>query len=416
MFLENYFNSKNKEVYILAFLILFSIFIRIPVIFIYGDEGLQNEWTLLVKNLINHGVLSFSYHDSNLQKFLFPNLYMPPLYAYYIYVFSFLSSAEQNYVLLVLFSQVLLASISIAIFYKVNRLFFSEKISLYSSLLYSIFPLHLYACSQISSISLQTFLTILFFYFFFKLTEKKNIQLIFLISFISGLLILLRQEFVAVLVLSLIYLFVFKKISINKTLLIILITLITISPYLVRNIIIFETITITKTTGYNLWKGSHPLAEGIEGSEIKDDYLKEKVNKIPKNKLYGLNYDNLFLDEAIKNITNDPSRYINLFFKKAISFLLIDIKSTDARYYNPFHYIPVLLLGLLSIIGITLTDKKSYKINYLILIFLFYVFIFSTVSILPRYKLIVLPLQIIFTNILIKKIIDNKFKKIQKLN
>ena len=416
MFWENYFNSKNKEVYILAFLILFSIFIRIPVIFIYGDEGLQNEWTLLVKNLINHGVLSFSYHDSNLQKFLFPNLYMPPLYAYYIYVFSFLSSAEQNYVLLVLFSQVLLASISIAIFYKVNRLFFSEKISLYSSLLYSIFPLHLYACSQISSISLQTFLTILFFYFFFKLTEKKNIQLIFLISFISGLLILLRQEFVAVLVLSLIYLFVFKKISINKTLLIILITLITISPYLVRNIIIFETITITKTTGYNLWKGSHPLAEGIEGSEIKDDYLKEKVNKIPKNKLYGLNYDNLFLDEAIKNITNDPSRYINLFFKKAISFLLIDIKSTDARYYNPFHYIPVLLLGLLSIIGITLTDKKSYKINYLILIFLFYVFIFSTVSILPRYKLIVLPLQIIFTNILIKKIIDNKFKKIQKLN
>ena len=416
MFLENYFNSKNKEVYILAFLILFSIFIRIPVIFIYGDEGLQNEWTLLVKNLINHGVLSFSYHDSNLQKFLFPNLYMPPLYAYYIYVFSFLSSAEQNYVLLVLFSQVLLASISIAIFYKVNRLFFSEKISLYSSLLYSIFPLHLYACSQISSISLQTFLTILFFYFFFKLTEKKNIQLIFLISFISGLLILLRQEFVAVLVLSLIYLFVFKKISINKTLLIILITLITISPYLVRNIIIFETITITKTTGYNLWKGSHPLAEGIEGSEIKDDYLKEKVNKIPKNKLYGLNYDNLFLDEAIKNITNDPSRYINLFFKKAMSFLLIDIKSTDARYYNPFHYIPVLLLGLLSIIGITLTDKKSYKINYLILIFLFYVFIFSTVSILPRYKLIVLPLQIIFTNILIKKIIDNKFKKIQKLN
>ena len=416
MFLENYFNSKNKEVYILAFLILFSIFIRIPVIFIYGDEGLQNEWTLLVKNLINHGVLSFSYHDSNLQKFLFPNLYMPPLYAYYIYVFSFLSSAEQNYVLLVLFSQVLLASISIAIFYKVNRLFFSEKISLYSSLLYSIFPLHLYACSQISSISLQTFLTILFFYFFFKLTEKKNIQLIFLISFISGLLILLRQEFVAVLVLSLIYLFVFKKISINKTLLIILITLITISPYLVRNIIIFETVTITKTTGYNLWKGSHPLAEGIEGSEIKDEYLKEKVNKIPKNKLYGLNYDNLFLDEAIKNITNDPSRYINLFFKKAISFLLIDIKSTDARYYNPFHYIPVLLLGLLSIIGITLTDKKSYKINYLILIFLFYLFIFSTVSILPRYKLIVVPLQIIFTNILIKKIIDNKFKKIQKLN
>ena len=72
MFLENYFNSKNKEVYILAFLILISIFIRIPVIFIYGDEGLQNEWTLLVKNLINYGILSFSYQWS---RYAFPNCF-----------------------------------------------------------------------------------------------------------------------------------------------------------------------------------------------------------------------------------------------------------------------------------------------------------------------------------------------------
>ena len=168
MFLDNYHHLKNKQIYVLTLLILFSIFIRVPVVFLYGDTGLENEWRILVNNLTNHGILAFDYHDANLAEFLFPNLYMPPLYAYYIYFFSTFSLEGQNYILIILFSQVLLASISVAVFYKISKIFFSRKISFYSSLLYSLFPLHVYSCSQISSISLQTFLTILFFYFFFQ--------------------------------------------------------------------------------------------------------------------------------------------------------------------------------------------------------------------------------------------------------
>ena len=85
MFLNNYHHLKNKEIYVLTLLTLFSILIRVPVIFLFGDTGLENEWLLLVKNLNNHGILAFDYHDGNLAKFLFPNLYIPPLYAYYIY-------------------------------------------------------------------------------------------------------------------------------------------------------------------------------------------------------------------------------------------------------------------------------------------------------------------------------------------
>ena len=225
----------------------------------------------------------------------------------------------------------------------------------------------------------------------------------------SGLLILLRQEFVAVLVLSLSYAYTFYKISIKKIFLICVISLITISPYLIRNFIIFDTITITKTTGYNLWKGSHPMAEGIEGSEIKDNNLRKKIDSIPKNKFYGLNYDNLFLNEAIKNIKDDPLRYLSLFFKKAISFLLIDLNSTAPNYYHPLHYLPVLAVGITSLIGVGASYKKTRKFNYFILILFAYVFIFSTVSILPRYKLIILPMQLIFTNILLESF--KRFKK-----
>jgi len=414
MFIKSYHYIKNKEIYVLSLLILFSIFIRIPVIFLYGDGGLENEWLILVNNLTNHGVLAFDYHDQNLAKYLFPNLYMPPLYAYYIYFFSVFSFEGQNFVLTILFSQVLLASISVAIFYKIGKIFFSKKINLCISILYSLFPLHVYASSQISSISLQTFLTILFFYLFFQLIKKRSFLLIFFISFIGGLLILLRQEFVAVLALSLLYGFIFYNISLKKILLILIISLITISPYLIRNIIVFEKFTITKTTGYNFWKGSHPEAEGLQGSEIINNKLQKQIDKIPKDNFYGVNFDNLFLNEAIKNIKKDPARYFTLFTKKVLSFLFIDINSPHPDYYNPFHYLPVLLFGITSLIGISLSDKKSYKLNYLILIFFFYIFIFSTVSILPRYKLIILPIQMIFTGVLIaslKKIIFPNNKK-----
>ena len=40
-------------------LILKQNIILIPVIFLFGDTGLENEWLLLVDNLVNHGTLAF---------------------------------------------------------------------------------------------------------------------------------------------------------------------------------------------------------------------------------------------------------------------------------------------------------------------------------------------------------------------
>ena len=407
MISTNYHFFKNKEINIVVFLFLFSFFLRMPVVLLFGDQGLENEWEGLVYNLIVHGKLAL-----DLDGLLLPNLYMPPLYAYYLYFFSFFGLGDQNYILLILSSQILLASISVAVFYKINKLFFSQKISFYSSLLLSLIPVHVFACSQISSISLQIFLSILFFYFFFQLEKKKNILSIVLLSFTGGLLILLRGEFWAIFVLSLLYLFLFFKIPIKKISLIFLITLITISPYLIRNVLIFKKITVLESFGYNLWKGNHPAAmesSFVEGSEIMNENLMEKLNAIPKDKFWRINFDKMYLEEAITNIMKEPTGHLIFFFKKTISFLFISNKSHDPRYSNPLHYLPLLLLGITSLMGIILSDKKSYQLNYLIFIFLLNIIIFSTVSIMSRYKLIILPLQIIFTNVLVERIREKFF-------
>jgi len=414
MFLRKYHYLKNKEIYTLIFLFIFSFLIRIPAVSIFGDNNLDHEWGYMVKNLIEHGRLSFIYSDleklSDLRRSVedSPNLYMPPLYAIYLYIFSIFNLQEQNYIQLILLSQVLLSSITIIIFYKLNKNFFTKKISFYGSLLLSLFPLYIYGSTQISSITLQVFLTVLFFYFLFKFINEKNLSSLFLFSLVGGLLILLRGEFFIIFLLSLLYLILFFKIRIKKILLIVLITLITISPYLIRNVLVFNSITITKSFGYNLWKGNNPNST-VEGFVIPDNDLEKKIKNISSDKFYPIKLDKIFLNEAIKNLKEDPKRYLILYVKKFMSFLFIDINSSYPNYYNPIHYLPLLLLTITSLIGIILSDKKFYKLNYLILFFFVTIAIFSFFFILPRYKLTILPLQIIFTNILITYIYKKFF-------
>tara|TARA_B100001540_G_C15493601_1_gene500301 strand:- start:66 stop:608 length:543 start_codon:yes stop_codon:yes gene_type:complete len=179
---------------------------------------------------------------------------------------------------------------------------------------------------------------------------------------------------------------------------------------MIRNIILFDSISITKSFGYNLWKGNNTHST-VEGSVIHNENLLSKIERIPKNNRHAINLDKVYLDEAINNIKEEPKKYLFLSFKKFVSFMFININSSDPKYYNIFHYIPLLLVGLTSLAGIILSNKRSYKLNYLILIYFIIIIIFSFFFVLPRYKLAILPLQIIFTNILVEKIYRKFFAK-----
>ena len=84
MRLNKYQYLENKETYLLIVFFIFSFFIRIPIIFLYGDTSLENEWYLLVNSLAEHGTLSMK----NFGDLFVPNLFMPPLYPYYLYFFK----------------------------------------------------------------------------------------------------------------------------------------------------------------------------------------------------------------------------------------------------------------------------------------------------------------------------------------
>ena len=124
-----------------------------------------------------------------------------------------------------------------------------------------------------------------------------------------------------------------------------------------------DTITITKSIGYNLWKGNNPDST-VEGNPNFDSDLKEQVSKVPKDKYYDINADKVFQEEGLKNIKNNPTRYFVLYLKKILSFIFIDINSSYPNYYHPLHYLPVLLIGITTIFVIFSRSTRAQLVHH----------------------------------------------------
>ena len=267
---------------------------------------------------------------------------------------------------------------------------------------------------------------------FFHFSKKNNYYKYIFYGTISGLLILIRGEFYLLYFVILIFELVRNKQNFTKLLLSLIVSILIISPYLIRNYNIFEKVIITQSIGYNLWRGNNQLSSidsivahnfiynsTVDNSKLKNlsdkEIIKilnfrEKVNSIDdKNIKYDLVRDNIFFEEFKTNIRSDPIKYIFLSLKKLFSFVFINFDSNYKNYYNKGLIIPEILISIFSFYGF-IYCLLNYKKNYFFInIFIYYSAIFSIFFVLPRYKLIVLPILCYFTVIGLMSFL-NRFK------
>ena len=335
---------------------------------------------------------------------------MPPIYGYFVYVHALIFGLNENLAAYVICTQIIISSITPIIFYKIISKFFSQNLSLIGGFIFSLFPLIVYSSSQISSVSLYQFLFLAFIYLFLNLTNLKSYKNFILIGFLAGILILTRRDFVLIYIFSLFYLFLFLKINLKKIIYIVLVTVITISPYLIRNYIAFDKIIIQAGLGYNVWKAYNPNAK-VEGYITESKDLEVQLNKVERDINYRINEDKIYLDQGKNYIAANPKKYLKLFFKRVFSFYFYDNNSSQKNYYNNFHIIPIIFISIFSLAGIIICNKKSIKYNYLILIMLILLFIYSSFALLPRYKIYILPFQILLSLSFIEFLLNKFIKK-----
>ena len=389
----------KKLFYSIVTLIISSFIIRILFFFNFSDLVLDNEWGILFHNLNTTGTLGLNVVINDLVvakhaeagETVLPSAFMPPLYVFYIYVVNFIFAESINLVNLVILTQIILSCSSIFIFFKIIKNFFSYKNSILLSYLFSFYPLNVLASLQISSVILQLFLFLIFIFYFVALVESKNYKNAFFLGIFSGLMMLVRGEFVIFFILSNLYLFFIFKINFRKILICVLFSLLIVTPYLVRNYSNFDNIFLVKSLGYNLLKGNNPKAKA-EGHHA----VFESINSDLKiNNNYEINLDDIYKSQAINIIKSDPLKYIKLYFLKIFTFVFIDFNSTYQNYYNIIHLAPKVALSVLSLFGGLLLLRKKGILQYLTFFYFLSACFFSFFFILPRYSLMFLPIQIL---------------------
>jgi hypothetical protein len=360
----------------------------------YGDKLFDMEWKILYENLVHN--FSLSYYKIN--GVSIPSVYMPPLYAYFLYLFSFFNLPEIFTVQIVLFAQCIMSGISGYVLFRILNNFFAEKYSYLVAIAYILYPLNFYSPSQISSVTLQVFLFNLYLYFFINFLKNKNF---IFFGVVSGFLMLIRGEFWLLFFFSIIFL-LFKNIREGKKIFYAcLIGIIVITPYLVRNYLIFDKLILTKSSGYNLWRGNS-FELNINGNSntltFSKDLINIENNLINKNQLhlYELYIDDYYYEKAKKNIFENQYLYFIHYIKKFISFSIFNYNSTYLNYFNPLVFIPELIISIFAILGISKNIFSRNRFKALLLVIFFYLILIPVFFILPRYKLFILPVYFIF--------------------
>ena len=406
----------------LKLIIFFSFFLKLIIIFFFHEKTLSDEWLTLFENF--EEVNSYSYYIFE-DKYI-PSSYMPPLYFFFLYFNKLLSFEVFNFLYLVYFFQILLSTISVILFYKICKNFLKINYSLLGALIFSIFPLIVYSNAIISSSTLQLFLYLSFFNLYLDAFKKNQSNLsLFLLSLVSASCLILRGEFLIVFLFSIFYLIFIDRKKLKLGIITFFITLLLISPYIIRNYINTSKPHIVSASGYALWKGNNHLAK-VEGfseslhpkkrnlwpADSEFSNLYEKLDTIKKDNKYETNRDKIFANEAIKNILLDKKRYSILYMKKTFSYFFIDLNSSIKNYYNPAHTFPLIIFGIMCIPGIFigLKGKKDPKLIYIFLTMILLILLMSIFFILPRYKISILSFQILFSLFFIEYL-TNKVKK-----
>jgi len=416
------FFENKKYIFIVALLI------RIIIVGLYGDTRWEHEYNTLIYNLLNGN--GFSYwsvlEDGSLStqinenvKYFIPSAYMPPLYpgfcAVIAYIFGFNNIISIN---IILFIQALLGSINILMLKKIARIKFNQNIAIIFAWVLVFFPLHAYMSSQISPSTIYVFLfsSILYFYNIIKL-RIASIKELLLLGISMGLLILIRAD--AILIIPAIFVlfhYVNKKISFRNNLLITIMAIVTISPFSLRNKLVFDFYyPLTISAGFSLWVGNNEEALGSQyvyhdpPGEIPIRII-NKINSIQKNKYYEINRDKIFMEEAKDYIINNPLRVIKLSLKKVV-FFWIHIYDKRIKYPNNnnfFYWFPWLFFTLPFIKSLFSLRKnfRDHDLEYFIL--LYFTVVYSIFMVVPRYRIIILPIYIMFSVYEIEKYL-NKF-------
>lgn len=337
-----------------------GIAVRFLFVVFFANLGNNNYWEYgdIAKNLANGKGYSYFYEKDGKIDYLYndashplPSAYMPPGYVITLIPFMLINETIVRNICIFSF-QIILSLIVIFLLFKLVRIIYNEKIALIAAAIYSIVPEFLY-----SSI---TFGTVIFYhlgvvsFFLIMISKISDIKKSIAIGLLSSIIIYYRPEFLLFIVLY-IFVIVFKKIQ-KHSLISILIIFVLISPWLIRNYIVFNEYPVfTTNVGQNFYRGHNNYHPGVWS----DENVTKQIDEIEPTKDYEIKRNKIFLANAFESIKQKPKKEFTNDFEKVIHLWLFYYY--DTRALNIVYIIPWLIILLLGIYGFIKTNKSLIK-------------------------------------------------------
>lgn len=392
---------------LIILLFIVGFFIRVGFIVISKSYVNPHDWEYgeIARNVVTgNGYARATGHNGALEL----TSSHAPLYPYFLALFYGLEQKTWVFIAIQLI-QTLLSSVTILIFYRIASLLFGNIIASITSFGVALYPPLIYYSAKMTPTTFFIFLMSLTLLLILEMSSK-NIFFKILAGIVLGLSLLCGPLAFALFPALIIWYFIKKTIPLKEIFLVIIISLIVLVPWTIRNYSVHHCIVpVTTQFGVNFWIGNNPNATGTDYYRV---FSIEKGHFILMTEMlpYHIKRDlrikseiersQFFFNQGIKFIKHNPQGFFKLLLKKIHYYWWFAPQeinaSVDVLKYKKiytFFYLPVFILGLL---GIAMSLSRNY-IKNTSLIILTILFISSTYVIthvgLVRYRV---PLEACF--------------------
>ncbi|MEV5027356.1 ArnT family glycosyltransferase [Paenibacillus sp. LPE1-1-1.1] len=378
----------KKYIAIVAILV-FALALRIYYINAYDFSHLEGDamfYDSMVKQWLETGV--YGYNSTTSNAFVPPGF--PIILSLVYYIFG------ENYFNYLVFQSILSVG-AVFLSYLISRMYLEKLFSLFVALLCSIYPSFIYANGLLLTEVLFMFTFLLFIYVFLLGFNNNNRFHIIASGAILGFCVLIRATPAYLIVLLFAYYLIIstnKKIVVKSIVYFMLPFIVVMSPWWIRNYILFDAPVLFATSGNNpLLYGVHPYLIGVL----------ETFDKV-----YALNPDELTRSEMWKEMAVEKFEeglvlntevYVNWFIFGKINLMWLKpwVENGTIALFMQNIRIPMhILIVIGGLIGAVFSVIKTIKpIHVLVIIPIYYTFVHLVYLPLPRYLFPILPFLII---------------------
>ncbi len=294
---------------------------------------------------------------------------------------------------------------------KTSRFIFNDPAARLTELFAGLYPPLIYYCTKLVPTTIFLFLFSLTIYLILKSSDRIFFHYI-IAGVVTGLAILCDPVALVIYPSMFLWFLINKKINFFKMILVIIMSLIILTPWTIRNYNIHKKlIPITTQFGVNLWIGNNPHATGTDYFKIKsiekEEYIlmthtlpfnvQDSLSKIPE-----IERTYFYLNEALNFIIREPLKFIGLIFKKFYYYFWFapsgEYSSKDLEKFRILFYIFYLPNFILGMAGVFLSMRNRENVLFIIfsLFFISCIYIFTHVGLI-RYRMPVELYLLIFS-------------------